>query len=288
MAELTRRHRLRKLKTPRSRVVLITLAALLVVFQAYQVVRAQWGQEEAQSTTAVVEQQRDGAAAQAASLASQIKTECADGTLTGPLCEQAEKVAAAPIPGPAGADGRGITGTNINGAGRLIVTYSDGSSEDVGVVVGAPGADGADGGPGRGITGTQIANGRLILAFTDGTTEDVGPVVGANGIDGRNGADGRDGERGDPGADGRGIADVSQDNGRLIVTYTDGSTDDVGPLPVGPPGSDGVDGADGAPGPQCEAPEVPATVTYAGGETGTSCVDPTAPVVPPAGDSAGS
>jgi hypothetical protein len=102
MAELTRRHRLRKLKTPRGRVVLIALAALLVMFQAYSTVRAQWGQEDAQTTTAVVEQQRDGAAAQAASLASQIKTECADGTLTGPLCEQAEKVADAPVPGPIG------------------------------------------------------------------------------------------------------------------------------------------------------------------------------------------
>lgn len=80
---------------------------------------------------------------------------------------------------------------------------------------------------------------------------------GVNGKDGKDGAPGRDGidgAKGDPGRDGadgapgRGIAKLLIDSkGHLVVTYTDGATDDVG-LIVGKDGADGRDGADGLPG----------------------------------------
>ena len=50
--------------------------------------------------------------------------------------------------GTNGADGRGITSTEINASGELVLTYSDGSTANVGAVVGAkgdPGTGGQDG-----------------------------------------------------------------------------------------------------------------------------------------------
>lgn len=120
--------------------------------------------------------------------------------------------------GATGAAGRGITGTTVNGAGRLIITYTDGTNADVGKVVGADGAqgtpgaagakgdtgaagakgdtgaagtngtNGATGAAGRGITSSTInGSGNLVLTYSDGTTADVGHVVGAAGPKGDNG-----------------------------------------------------------------------------------------------------
>lgn len=109
---------------------------------------------------------------------------------------------------------RGIAGTRIDG-GRLQISYSDGLTEDKGPIVGQPGAVGPGGPPGRGILGTRVDDGALVLIYSDSTTETVGRIVGR---------------------DGRGIRDVDGSTGRLIVTYTDGTTTDAGPLPVGPAG----------------------------------------------------
>jgi len=140
------------------------------------------------------------------------------------LCELARQlkaaaVAAAPTPkqgaqGVPGQNGRGIASTAIVD-GHFRVTYSDGTTEDKGVIKGETGT------AGRGITGSTIANGHLTLVYSDGTTEDIGQVVGK---DGANGIDGRPG---------RGIAGTTQKDGNLIVSYTDGTTQDVGPLPKG-------------------------------------------------------
>jgi hypothetical protein len=164
------------------------------------------------------------------------------------LCEAAKRlkqaiIAAAPTPtagaqgqqgkiGETGAAGRGIVATNIVG-GRFKITYSDGATEDKGIVKGDPGATGE---PGRGITGTTLANGHLTLLFSDGTTQDVGQVVGKDGQVGATGATGATGAEGKPG---RGISGMTQLNGHLMVTYTDGTTSDLGPLPPGPPGNSG-------------------------------------------------
>lgn len=69
---------------------------------------------------------------------------------------------------------------------------------------------------------------------------------------GKDGADGKDGEKGDPGKDGLGLAGSLIDrSGNLIVTMTDGTTRDLGPVEGsdGKDGKDGVDGKDGEPGP---------------------------------------
>jgi hypothetical protein len=146
------------------------------------------------------------------------------------VCELARQlkaaaVAAAPPPqqgaqGVSGQNGRGIASTSIVD-GHFRVTYSDGVTEDKGVIKGETGA------AGRGITGSTITNGHLTLIYSDATTEDVGQVVG------KDGAEGKVGETGKPG---RGIASTAQVNGDLVVTYTDGTTQDVGPLPKGSDG----------------------------------------------------
>lgn len=146
------------------------------------------------------------------------------------LCELARQLkavaAAASTPpkqgatGATGQNGRGIAATAIIN-GHFQVTYSDGVTEDKGVIKGESGA------PGRGITGTSIANGHLTLVYSDGATEDIGQVVGKDGVPGP------DGKKGDEGKPGRGVAGTAQVNGDLVVTYTDGSTEDVGPLPKG-------------------------------------------------------
>lgn len=161
------------------------------------------------------------------------------------LCELAKElkqavIAAAPpgLPGAQGAqgkqgqpgaNGRGITATAIAG-GHFQVTYTDGTTEDKGVITGPQGA------AGRGITSSIVNNGHLVLVYSDGKSEDVGQVVGK---DGQNGTDGKDGVPGKDGAPGRGITSITTDAGHLIVTYTDGTTTDLGPLPQGPQGNDG-------------------------------------------------
>ena len=177
----------------------------------------------AQGEAQVVTQQLDLTAGQAVDLAAQIQAACRTAELTGPICETATRVAADPVPGPAGppgapgqdgrpgVDGRGVTGTSIVG-GSLVVSYSDGTAQDVGVVVGR------DGAPGVGITATLIEDGELVVVYGDGRRVVAGPVVGA------------------PGAPGRGVASVDAEDGRLAVTYTDGAVEDAGPLPSGPAG----------------------------------------------------
>jgi hypothetical protein len=97
------RHKLRTLT--RSHILVLGAAAVMVVFLVGSVLWAQLGQQQAQDDKGVVEQQRDqvaeqrdAKAAQAQSLAEQIKAACADGSLVGPVCEQAEQIAATPVP----------------------------------------------------------------------------------------------------------------------------------------------------------------------------------------------
>jgi hypothetical protein len=162
----------------------------------------------------------------------------------GDLCDKAAEVKDQPAPAAAGKDGtngrdgRGITGTAIVD-GRLVITYTDGVIEDKGPIttVGPPGKNG------RSITGTTIQGGALVLSYSDGTSETVGQVVGADG------------------KDGRGITAVSVSSDyRLIVTYTDGDTVDVGPLPSGRDGR-------GIAGVAFDMDNCTATVTYTDGAT---------------------
>lgn len=101
--------------------------------------------------------------------------------------------------GQTGSPGRGITSTAIN-SGRLVLTYSDGTTADVGQVVGTNGTNGTNGSAGaagRGISSAVVnASGRLILTYTDSTTSDLGVVVGATGSQGQAGPAGPAGQTG--------------------------------------------------------------------------------------------
>lgn len=153
-------------------------------------------------------------------------------------------------PGTDGADGRGVASVAVNSSGHLIITFTDSSTADAGLVPTVPGADGvgvsgvaldvaghlqvtlsngqivdaglvptAPGADGRGINGVAInGSGHLIITLTDSSMLDVGLVVGVDGA---------------AGADGIGVSGVAVDDlGHLLVTLTTGSTVDAGAIPV--------------------------------------------------------
>lgn len=108
--------------------------------------------------------------------------------------------------GPSGVDGKdgvSIATTTINEDGKLVINYSDGTSDTLGKVVGENGKDGTnglngengqDGVDGVGVTRTEInAEGELVITYSNGISEILGTVVGA---DGQNGSDGKDGTDG--------------------------------------------------------------------------------------------
>ncbi|MGV0362617.1 ExeM/NucH family extracellular endonuclease [Corynebacterium minutissimum] len=170
-------------------------------------------------------------------------------------------------PAPAD-DARGIKSVTINDEGHLIITYTDGTTEDAGKVVGKDGQDGKDGdkgepgqdgkdgtdgedGPdgndgedGRGIKSvTTNDKGEVVVTYTDGTSEILGTLAGSKGDQGAPGRDGTDGQNGKDGKDGRGIKSVTTDaNGNLVVTYTDGTSETVktGDKPAAPAGGSSV------------------------------------------------
>lgn len=95
------RHRLRRLNLKTVTLVTALLVAALVAW-------ASIGIYQTVTTQRTTEVQRDGAAAQAVSLAEQIKQACASGDLAGAVCQQAVEVAADPVPvepPPQGAEG---------------------------------------------------------------------------------------------------------------------------------------------------------------------------------------
>ena len=78
-----------------------------------------------------------------------------------------------------------IIGTEINEDGELIIRYSNGFNENLGVVVGKDGEDGKDGGDNalRVISAEINAKGELILYYSDSTSQNLGVVVGKDGAD---------------------------------------------------------------------------------------------------------
>jgi len=204
------------------RVVLVALVAA-VGYLLYDTVDTQVDANAAVAEKKVAEKDANAAREDAAAVADPLADLCARDPevrrQVGALCEKAAEVKdqpdRAPRDGRDGVDGRGIAGTSIRD-GRLFITYTDGAVEDKGRIVGQNGQPGKTGAEGRSITGTAITDGSLALSYSDGTTENVGRIVGADG------------------RDGRGVAGVAINGDfRLIVTYTDGETVDVGPLPSG-------------------------------------------------------
>jgi hypothetical protein len=226
-------------RTGRAVIVLLSIAVAYLLFS----------QILAQRDANVATQQATDAQQDAKSVADPLYDLCQrDAEVrqrVGGLCDKAAEVKEQPAPAAAtgkdgldGRDGRGITSTAI-ADGRLLITYTDGVVEDKGPITteGPPGRDG------RAIVGTTIQDGALVLTYSDGTSETVGQVVGADG------------------KDGRGITAVSVSGDyRLLVTYTDGNTTDVGPLPSGRDGR-------GVASVAFDLDSCTATVTYTDGAT---------------------
>jgi hypothetical protein len=103
--------------------------------------------------------------------------------------------------GAAGANGISITNANIV-SGNLVLTFSNSSTLNVGVVVGANGTNGSNGTNGTNgsngtngtngsngvsITNANIVSGNLVLTFSNSSTLNVGTVVGTNGTNANTG-----------------------------------------------------------------------------------------------------
>lgn len=79
----------------------------------------------------------------------------------------------------------------------------------------------------KSVVGMSVENGQLVLEYSDGSTEtiDLGDLKGDTGDTGATGPQGPEGPQGDAG---RGIVSVAADeNGNLVITYTDGTTQTV-------------------------------------------------------------
>ena len=125
-----------------------------------------------------------------------------------------------------GADGIGVSKAEINVAGELLLTYTNGETDNLGVIMGADGADGT------GIKSVTLsADGELIITMSDNSVVNLGNIKGAKGDKGDTG------EKGTDGKDGRGIANMEIIDGELIVTYTD---DPQNPVNVGSVGNGGT------------------------------------------------
>lgn len=179
----------------------------------------------------------------------------------------ADAVAALPPPRD-GRDGVGVASGMIDRSGVLILTLSDGTARELGVVVGRDGApgergekgdqgekgldgkdgqsgrdgvDGKDGAPGaRGETGPQGESGEKGAAGERGDPGHAGER-GLDGVDGRDGINGKDGSAGVDGKDGRDGLD-----GKDGAPGADGQKGEDGQH--GRDGADGINGKDGAPG----------------------------------------
>lgn len=134
------------------------------------------------TTQQATEHQRDGAAAQALDLAAQIQDACAAKKLTGAICDSAVRVAADPIPGPAGPAGEpgpvGPRGPAGEPGANSTVAGPKGDKGDPGADSTAPGpagGTGAQGEPGpAGPVGPAGTNGSpaaaYVLTFADHST----------------------------------------------------------------------------------------------------------------------
>ena len=100
------------------------------------------------------------------------------------------------LDGKDGSDGRGILSTSID-AGSLIVRYTDGTQENLGIVVGPAGQNGANG--------------------TNG-------IDGAPGATGAAGANGQDGQQGPPGEPGISVINVEVGSDGTVVVYYSNNT----------------------------------------------------------------
>ena len=184
--------------------------------------------------------------------------------------------------GEDGTDGISITEAIINENNELVLTFSNNTQKNLGVVVGADGEDGKNGTDGaNGQDGEDgktpyIKNGNWWIGDTDTGVKAEGKD-GANGQDGQNGQDGANGDtpyikngnwwigesdtgvkaegvdgtngtNGSDGKDGIGVSGAEIDvNDHLIIKLSNNTSIDVGVV-VGADGEDGANGTNGTDG----------------------------------------
>ncbi|MDP2691325.1 MAG: DUF4215 domain-containing protein [bacterium] len=113
-----------------------------------------------------------------------------------------------------GPSGTYVSGVTVDLSGSLVLTLSDGTVIDAGVVKGSNGIDGLDGASGAGAT--VVDNGDGTVTITDG-------LGGSTTV--RNGTDGADGTNGIDGQNGISITGLSLDpSGNLVVSLSDGTS----------------------------------------------------------------
>lgn len=148
-----------------------------------------------------------------------------------------------------GNDGVGITKSEVNTSGELVITYSNGDSTNLGKIVGKDGLDGTNGQ--NGLSAYEIAkNGGFIgtkedwLKSLKGEKGEQGEQ-GIQGIQGEQGEKGVQGEKGQNGADGIGTTSSEiNKKGELVITYSNNTVDNLGVV-VGADGKDGTNGTNG-------------------------------------------
>jgi hypothetical protein len=118
--------------------------------------------------------------------------------------------------GAAGAAGRGVATAEVNGSGELVVTYTDATSANLGVVKGTDGADGTSvtfagsvatvgdlpAGPHAVGTGYLVTADGHLYVWDGDSFNDVGNITGPQGPQGPPGAAGAPGSDGAPGSTG--------------------------------------------------------------------------------------
>lgn len=163
--------------------------------------------------------------------------------------------------GTSGTDGISISAAVINESGELIISYSDGTTANLGKVVGSDGINGVNGTNGKdgiSVSSAEINSlGELVLSFSNGQRANVGAVVGAKGdkgdkgeqgLQGAKGEKGDKGENGLNGSDGIGVKKSEINSaGELVITYTNDLTENLGPI-VGAKGDKGDKGDQGVQG----------------------------------------
>lgn len=178
-----------------------------------------------------------------------------------------------------GNDGVGITKSEVNTSGELVITYSNGDSTNLGKIVGKDGLDGTNGQ--NGLSAYEIAkNGGFIgteeewlksLKGADGAKGEKGEqgLQGIQGEKGQNGKDGTNGTNGIDGIDGKdgiGITNAEINaSGELTLTYSDGKSANLGKVV----GADGKDGADLS----NEVEDIKAYIGYTDDDIVGLCVD---------------
>lgn len=199
----------------RRNIIAGTIAGILAVAVVWGAVAAGSGKEDAEA-------QRDSAVGQVVSLADQIQDECAAGRLAGPICSDAARAKADPVPGPRGPEG--VAGPPGR-AGPAGVAGADGDPGPPGLT-GPPGPEGPEGPPGDpgsdGVPGSPGAPG-------DSVTGPAGPAgppgpVGPAGEPGPAGPPGAAGTSGSPPA-----AWTFTDGDGVTYTCTRSNSDDTAP-----------------------------------------------------------